>query len=634
MLDRRTFLQTAAALGAAAWTQDILANETAKEKPNLLWLSCEDISPHLGCYGCPDAITPALDAFAAKGVRFDNAFAAAPVCAPNRSTIITGVYAAALGSHHMRSGGEGPKQSSKPELPEQVVPFPILLRETGYYCTNNSKEDYNFKTSRTIWDESGNKAHWRNRSDPNQPFFAVFNYTGTHESQVRATPEGIARLTRSLQDDQRRDPARVALPPYHADTPDTRRNWANYHELITALDYWVADLLAQLKEDGLAENTIVFFWSDHGHGLPRGKRWLYDSGVRIPLIVHVPEKWQAWARLEPGRADDRLVSCVDFAPTMLNLAGLPLPAFLQGQPFLGPDQPAPRQYVYATRDRMDERYDMIRMVRDKRYKYIRNYRPDLPYNQYLDYAEQSPVKQDLNRLAAENHLPAGAAWVAATTKPVEEVYEVEADPHELHNLADVPEMADTVQRLREVHLRWMDEIHDLGLIPEPELARLADAHGARYSIYETMTASHPDFWIAIRRTADAAAAMTAADKEYLREALKDPHPSIRYWAVIGLRRDVEQDGVLRDALRDDAPLVAVAAAHGLLSREGGDPEAMAVLLEALEGSDEWVRLMAAHALDDAGENAREALPLLRNALEDPENKYVARVAEHLLSRVS
>ena len=630
-MDRRSFLRAAGAAGAAAWAGNAFTQETAK-RPNLLWLSCEDISPHLGCYGCTDAITPTLDRLAGAGTRFDNAFASAPVCAPNRSCVITGVYAAALGSHHMRSGGKGNSRSPKPELPGEVVPLPALLRQAGYYCTNNAKEDYNFEVSIPLWDESGGKAHWRKRPNPNQPFFAVFNFTGTHESMVRGTPEEVARATRALTPEQRRDPAEVAIPPYHGDTPATRRNWANYHELITALDYWAAELLGQLEADGLAEDTIVVFWSDHGHGLPRGKRWLYDSGTRIPLIVFVPEQWRGLAGLEAGRPDDRLVSCVDLAPSMLRLADAPIPGFLQGQAFIGPDQPAPREYVFANRDRMDERYDMIRMARDKRYKYIRNYRPDLPYNQYLDYAEQSPVKQDLNRLAAEGALPPGAHWITDISKPVEELYDLEQDPDEIHNLADAPEMVETLQRLRAAHEQWQKDIRDLGLIPEAELFHLQEVYGTRYRIYEGMERDHPGFWEALRRTAQAANHAQPEDAEVLRTALKSPHASLRYWAVIGLRQNPDNDEILSDALRDPSPMIAVLAAQGLLQHGVADMDAaLEALKTVLSGEDEWAGLLAADALDTAGEKALPILPELRQALENQENKYIVRIANHAVN---
>ena len=257
----------------------------------------------------------------------------------------------------------------------------------------------------------------------------MFNYSNTHEGSVRSSANDYASKTKRLSDAQRRDPGTITVPPYHADSPNTRRQWANLHELVTGMDYWVADQLQALDDAGVAEDTIVVFWSDHGTGLPRHKRWVYDSGIRIPLIVYVPEKWQAKYGVTPGTVEDNLVSSVDFAPSMLNLLGLDIPANMQGQPFLGPDLPAPREYVFGGRDRMDERYDMIRYVRDTQYKLVINYMPQKPYWQYTNTGELSPVQQDLYRAVADGTIPEGAAWVTRKTKPLMEFYDLNADPH-------------------------------------------------------------------------------------------------------------------------------------------------------------------------------------------------------------
>ena len=351
------------------------AAATPAQRPNILWLSCEDISPHLGCYGDPHAITPHLDQLAAEGMRFTHAFTTAGVCAPCRSGIITGMYQTTLGTQHMRCTAQ---------LPDHIKPFPILLREAGYYCTNNSKTDYQFSAPKTTWDASSRRAHWRNRDDAKQPFFAVFNFTGCHESGI-ASESKYRDVTKNLKPEQRQDASKLTtFPPYYPDTPVAREDWKRNYELITAMDAWAGDLIQQLKDDGLYDNTIIFFWSDHGIGLPRAKRWLYDSGTRVPLIVHIPQTLPLAAQALPGTTTDQLVSSIDFGPTVLNLAGLTVPSHMQGQPFLGDQLPTPRQYVYGARDRMDERYDIIRMVRDKRYQYIRNYEPLKTFYQYMN----------------------------------------------------------------------------------------------------------------------------------------------------------------------------------------------------------------------------------------------------------
>lgn len=434
-------------------------------RPNILWISLEDTSPDFGCYGDKYAITPLFDEFAKQGVRYTRVFTHAPVCAPSRSGIITGMYPTSIATHHMRCQGVPPPE---------VKCFTEYLRAAGYYCTNNAKTDYQFAVPFTAWDENGSRAHWRGRQ-PGQPFFAVFNFTNTHESQIRQPSAQTKSLVAKLTADERHDPAIAVLPPYYPDTPAVRRDWANYHDNITAVQQLVARVLAQLDEDGLAEETIVWIWGDHGRGLPRGKRWVYDSGIHAPLLVRVPEKWRPHAggdsalKLEPASVNDDLVAFVDFGPTLLSLSGVNVPKHMQGRPFLGPQKASPREHVFAARDRMDERYDVIRAVREKRFKYIRNFMPHLPYAQRIAYMELMPTMQDWRRLHAENKLSGPAAFFFRPTKPIEELYDTEADPHEVNNLAGDPRHGDKLKELRGRLVEWMVETQDLGLIPEPIL---------------------------------------------------------------------------------------------------------------------------------------------------------------------
>ncbi len=446
---RRNFLESAAVAAAGA----ALSPADAGARPNILWLSCEDTSPDLGCYGDRYAHTPNLDRFASEGARYLNAFSTYPVCAPSRSSIITAMYPATIGTHHMRSQGVPPPQ---------VKCFTEYLRAAGYYCTNNVKTDYNFAAPLTAWDECTNRAHYRNRTK-GQPFFAVFNNTVTHESQIRAAADAFARQTRALQPEERHDPAQAKLPLYYPDTPVVRRDWANYYDLITALDYWIADMLKQLEEDGLAKNTAVFFWGDHGRGLPRAKRWPYDSGTRVPLLVRWP------GTIRPGTVRDDLVSLMDLGPTVLSIAGVKVPSYMQGRAFLGEQAGTPRDYVFCARDRMDETYDMMRAVRDKRYRYIRNYQHAKPYAQYIHYMDQMPTLQEMRRLHAAGKLAGPQKNFFAPEKPVEELYDSAADPDEVNNLAASPSHREVLARMRKVHEQFMKETGDLGLVPEPEL---------------------------------------------------------------------------------------------------------------------------------------------------------------------
>ena len=443
----------------------------AATRPNVLWLSCEDISPHIACFDDPHAITPNIDQLATEGVRYTRTFTTAGVCAPCRSGIITGLYQTTLGTHHMRCTAT---------LPDFIKPFPTYLRKAGYYCSNNSKTDYQFKPPSNTWDESSGKAHWRNRPDPSQPFFSVFNFGGCHESGI-ANESKYNTVTQVLTEIQRQDPLALELPPYYPDTPVAREDWKRNYELITAMDHWAGELIAQLKEDGLYDNTIIMFWSDHGVGLPRAKRWLYDSGTHIPLVVRIPEAMRRGGQGEPGSISDQLVSSIDFGPTVLNLAGIEIPKHVQGQPFLGENLPAPRSYVYGGRDRMDERYDIIRMVRDKRFKYIRNYEPLKSYYQYMNTPEKGATMRELRRLHDAGQLTAKAEYYFSPTKPVEELYDCDTDPHEVNNLAGDPEYADILKRMRDVHLRWVSRDSRHRVDPRTDHRRTAHVDRKRVS---------------------------------------------------------------------------------------------------------------------------------------------------------
>ncbi len=424
----------------------------APKRPNILWISCEDISPDLGCYGDRYARSPNLDRLATQGVRFSRAFTVAGVCAPSRSAIITGMYPTTIGTHHMRCKGVPP---------DYVRCFTEYLRALGYYCTNNVKTDYNFDSPLTAWDESSPKAHWRSRRRQDQPFFAVFNITITHESKIRAPQAEFAKLTAKVKAEDRHDPGKAQPPPYYPDTPIVRQDWARYYDLITAMDIEVGRILRELEEDGLLENTLVFFFSDHGRGLPRAKRWLYDSGIHVPLLIRWPQQ------LPANTVNEELVSALDFAPTLLSVAGADIPRHLQGQAFL--KAASPRSYIFGVRDRMDEKYDRIRCVRDKQFHYIRNFEPKIPYAQNIAYMDQMPTMKEWRRLHAEGQLAGPQTHFFLPDKPEEELYDVTADPHEIHNLAGAPKHRETLSKMRQVLADWQKETNDLGHIPEDQL---------------------------------------------------------------------------------------------------------------------------------------------------------------------
>ena len=430
-----------------------------KKKPNFLWVSFEDTNPFYGCYGDPVAHTPSVDKLAEDGCRWINAFSTCGVCAPARSAVITGMYPISIGTQHMRTTHTNKFTPELPTpysavLPHYVKCFTEYLRADGYYCTNNVKTDYQFDPPLTAWDELSTKAHWRNRPDLDQPFFAVFNPTTTHESGMWAdkTP------------DPKFDPNAIKLPPYFPDTPKVREAIARMYTNIEKNDQVLGELLKQMEEDGLADNTIVFNWSDHGP-LPRGKRWPYDSGIRVPMIV----RWSG--QLEPGSVSDRLVSTVDLGPTLLSIAGIKIPRHIQGKAFLGAQAEPPREYIYASRDRHDEAYDMVRAARDKRYKYIRNYYPEKPYLLWIPYRNRHPILEEMWRLHIAGELNETQSLMFQQNRPPEELYDAQKDPYEINNLADDPSYKPELERLRKALDDWIQEVGDMGKIPESEMVR-------------------------------------------------------------------------------------------------------------------------------------------------------------------
>lgn len=593
-------------------------------RPNVLWLSTEDISAHIGCYGAEHAITPTLDALAQRGIRYSNAYTVAGVCAPNRTAIILGMFHSTSGGHHMRC---------RTTLPDSIRPFPEHLRAEGYYCTNNSKTDYNFACDKSdIWNACSSKATWKDRPD-DAPFFAVFNYTRTHEGSIRTSGSTYAAYTQRLTPEQRQDPDALELPPYYPDTPIVRNDWKQYFELVTAMDYWVADHLQALEEAGVADDTIVFFWSDHGVGLPRAKRWLYDSGTRVPLIVYVPPKFRVDGQGLPGTVDGQLVSTVDFGPTVLNLCGIGIPDPMQGRAFLGRKLQGERKYVFGARDRMDERYDIIRAVRDTRYRYIRNYEAYKAYYQFMNTPEGGPTMRELRRLHAAGELPPAAQRFMARTKPIEELYDLQNDPHEIYNLVDDPAMKAVLERLRAAHIAWMDRSKDLGLIPEPELTVRTERLGSAYAILR-----QPETEDLLPRLRKIIAASDAKEKAPLIDALANgPDAAERYWAAIGLGNMADEarssEPHLLKALADESSAVRIAAARALCKMDSQVDKARDQLVKDLAHTDQWTRLSAATVLDEIGEQARPAIPALREALKDKQCKYVVRVANRALNQL-
>ncbi|MEV7606004.1 sulfatase [Paenarthrobacter sp. NPDC089322] len=440
--------------------------------PNIVWISTHDINPDLGCYagewpGAEYAHTPNLDRLAANGARFDRAFAAAPVCAPARSAIMTGCFPNAIGTMHMRT---------KAVPPPEVKLLPQYFREAGYYCTNNYFTDFQVDVPPLVFDECSPSAHWRNRPDKDMPFFAAFHGMTTHESQIYLNEESFLRSTSNVALQDRHEPSTAPLPPYYPDTEVFRKAWVRYADLITEMDHWVGGILDQLEEDGLTENTLVVFWSDHGRGMPRAKRWATEAGLRVPLIIRWP------GVIGPGTVRTDLVHTMDLAPTMLDVTGLGTPAHMHGKALLKPDGTFtnPNTYIYGGRDRMDESEDTSRTIRDPRYRYVRNFHPDRSPMPHIDYPDHTATWAELRRLRGEearqlacgelpSHLSALQRSLVAASKPAEELYDLEQDPHETTNLVHEPEHRKALVRMRKALKVWQDDIQDLGMMPEPHL---------------------------------------------------------------------------------------------------------------------------------------------------------------------
>ncbi len=602
---RRTFLKTTASLTAAS----ALLNQNftqAADRPNILWITCEDMSPHLGCYGDLIAHTPNLDRFASEGIRYEHAYATAPLCTPARSSIITGIYASTLGTQHLR--GFVP-------IPDQINCFTEYLREAGYYCSNNVKEDYNFVTPKNAWDESSDTAHWRKRPD-GKPFFSVFNFMTTHQSRTRYDKEELEKVNKTLKPEERYDPEKIPLPPYYPDTPVVRTNMAAFYTQVTIMDKEFQQILDQLKEDGLDDDTIVFFYGDHGDGLPRSKRWLHDTGIRVPLLVRFPKKYQHLAPGKPGSVEKRLVNFADLAPTVLNLASVEIPETMQGLPFLGKNSEKEHEYVVAIRDRVDEVLEFSRTIVNHRYQYIRNFFPHRPRMQRSFFSELTPIRQEIRRLDAEGQLTGDEAWLMQPSKPAEELYDLQNDPYEMNNLADSSDHKKILQTMRRALFDWMREMRDLSLLPETMMLELAEGKppyflGQNKELYSLDR---------ILRVADKVGRGSQYVPEFT-EALDDSNAAARYWAAVGLAavggqaKSAEEE--LQNLLNDPFSTVRFAAAEALCNLDHED-EALQVLEEGILNKDVKVQLHATQVLVAIGEKARPAVPTMKKALKTVE----------------
>jgi len=594
----------------------------AAELPNILWLTSEDNGPQLGCYGDKYAVTPNIDALAAKGLRYLYASSNAPVCAPARTTIISGLYPPSTGSEHMRS---------MVKLPETFKMYPQFLREAGYYCTNKTKEDFNLEKPGQLWD-TGKNGPWNDRKE-GQPFFSIINYGISHESQIR---NQIAAR------DKIHDPDKAPIPAYHPDVPEVRANWAQYYDRMTQMDSQIGQSLKELENAGLAEDTILFYYGDHGSGMPRSKRWPYNSGLQVPMVVRFPQKW---AHLAPkdykvGGASERLVSFVDLAPTLLSIAGIKPPEWMQGHAFAGSFQTEEPEYSYGFRGRMDERYDMVRVVRSKHYIYIRNYMPHRIYGQHIQYMFATPTTSVWQRMFKEGKLNAAQShfW---KTKPAEELYDLQNDPDEVKNLSHSPQQQDVLAKMRKAQEDWARRIKDVGFLSEYEFHARSKG-GAPYDMGHDP--KRYDFE-SIFAAAQLATSLTESDLPKIAELLDSKDSGVRYWGTLGLLTQGKK-GIaagydrLITALKDESQIVQITAAEAL-GRYGNDDDAAVALdvliKHAMPKSDVFAALAAWNAidyLDERASPAAEKLVALSPKPEGPANrieKYSSRVKEKVMA---
>ncbi len=622
MAPQHVFTLTMAATGIPVAA---MAAEPA-EKPNILWIVSEDNSAYFThCYGNDIATTPNIDRLAEQGFLYTHAYCNSPVCAPARNSILTGAYAASNGNEPMRSNYA---------TSAEVGTYAQYLREAGYYCTNNSKTDYNSATINPskIWDESSNKATYKNRP-AGKPFFAVFNLMTSHESC----------LHQSIPSEKlRHDPEKVILAPYHPDTKEMRHDYAQYYDKIEDMDAQVGQLLKELDEAGLTDNTIVFYYGDNGGVIARSKRYVYDSGTRVPFVVRIPESYKSfWPAAQPGAKVDRIITFVDLAPTLLSIAGHPVPAYMQGHVFLGEHKSPDPEYAFMTRSRMDERYDLSRAVCDKRYRYIRNFMPFRIYGQHIDYLFNAPSARSWEQEWKEGRCNAtqSAFW---QIKPAEELYDLEQDPWEIHNLAYEPAYQPIRDKMRKALTHWMFEIKDVGLIPETEYNTLA----GKLSMYDYMRSDACPLDILVQASGWAIMGKMEDVTPGI-DYLQSSQSAVRYWGVTGLLIRHENARVTIPDLKklgsDPSSAVRTLAAealHGLGEKEAAWKIYADLLNDTLtfDLTDRNFALNSVDAINDRGPMIEEAV---RNLYNDRKsklkgfaryNEYDALMAEWLLKK--
>ena len=619
-LSRRNFLKTTGLLTASSFLLRDKILSAQPDRPNIIWVMSEDMCADIGCYGTPVVQTPNLDKMASEGLRFTNAFTSAPVCSASRSAMITGMYQTSIGAHNHRSqrpdslGGDETYQQSY-ALPENIKPFTHYLRQAGYYCVNqkeilgeatgSGKTDFNFSLNENPFDG----ADWAERQ-PDQPFFAQISIKLTHrgdhwKNMDEAVPNRV-------------DPALVKLPSYLPDHPVARKDWAKYLDSIQWMDRWMGLLRERLENEGILENTVIVFIGDHGRCEVRGKQWCYDSGLGIPLIIRCPKKYQ------PAVRDD-LVNAIDITYTILKLANAKTPKHLQGRDFLA-SKPRQAKYVFGARDRCDETIETIRTVRDKRYRYIRNYmwfRPYMAANRYKDTSY--PIRNLLRELETSGGLtPEQKLWMTPQ-KPFEELYDLLKDPDEVHNLAGLAEHQNRLSKMRSAHYNWMYKTRDLGLIPEPILEDMGREYGSKMAVLEQK--KNRKMIVKIVELIEEGVKGPEKSKK-IAKAMLDEQDAVRFWAAICLGNFGEsakdRQPAVSAALKDPCESVQIAAARALYNM-GEKEKAIASLLSAMNSTNHVVRHYAALFIEDIWND-------IKDNVKNEKYQLVHRVLERIVVR--
>ncbi len=612
---RRDFMKRVGCGLSTMASLSLYGTASMKQKPNILWICVEDMSPNMSCYGETTIETPNIDRLAREGAHFTQAFITCPVCSPSRSAMVTGMYQTTIGAHNHRSS----RHEEKIHLPEHIRLIPDYFQHAGYYTSNGrmiptnpqkktqkGKTDYNFVFDPNVYD--GND--WFDR-EPGQPFFA--------QLQLRGGKNRGAKVPNPV------DPAEVKLPPYYPDHPVLREDWANYLNSVIQTDIEVGQILDRLEQDGDLDNTIIFFWTDHGISHVRDKQFLYEGGIHIPLIVRGPG-------IEAGTVIGNLTEHIDIPFTSFELAGLPVPEHLQGR-FLFGDESEPREYIFSARDRCDETVERIRCVRSEQFKYIRNYYPDRPHAQPNRYKDGKQIMKTMRELYEKGKLTPTQARPFLPTRPSEELYDLKNDPYEMNNLTESAEHRSKLKTFRNELTKWMDRTKDLGQIPEPLLAELSKHYDSYWAILQDKKNQ--------QMVKDLREMYGLAEKgepacDPLMKALQDDRSTVRYVAAMELSKLGEEGKdakkLLQKSLSDPSASVRVAAARAV-AEMGMIEDARKVLADELQHSDnEIVRHYAACGLEDMGEEARPAYEIIKKARED-EYEYVKRVTTRIIQKL-